>query len=490
MLLHDVLMSRRTDATRGPVLAGAGEQRALGVADLGRRAGAYAAYYRRLGLGPGARVAILGEKSPDVVAAFIGASLAAVTYVPLDPKAHPAYWAQVMSDLGITALLSDRPGIVPSLDSVRVAGMLPEGGVEPDPVEAERQSVHDPAYILTTSGSTGRPKGVLLSHENALAFVGWAAQTVGLGPDDVVLNVSPFHFDLSVFDIYASLMSGARLIIAPAEAVMFPGELLRLIEQHRVTILYSVPTSLRPLAAANALGDADGRSLRAILYAGEPFPVPELRRLMAKLPHATFHNFFGPTETNVCLAHRFSGPPGTDTEDVPIGTPASGAGISLLDEHGAEVVDGKVGEIVVDGSTVMLGYLTAAGFEPSVRPYRTGDFAVRAANGLYYFRGRRDQQVKLRGNRVELQAIERVLQALPGADEVAVLADVDRLVAFIAGQDGLDVRDLRSACEQALPPGSVPREFHVLTELPRLSNGKLDRRQLEQRAGTRRPPAR
>lgn len=483
MLLHDLLTSHRTDVARRPVLARADERRVLSIADLKERAEAYAAYYQRLGLGPGDRVAIVADKSPDVIAAFIGASIAAVTYLPLDPKAPPAHWGQVLSDLSVNVLLSDRTASSTSLGAVRVVGMLPKEGGVPGWDKAKKQTPCEPAYILTTSGSTGRPKGVVLSHENALAFVRWAARTVELGPDDVILNVSPFHFDLSVFDVYASLMTGARLIIAPAAAAIFPGELLRLIEQHGVTILYSVPTTLRPLADANGLGGVEFRSLRAILYAGEPFPVPELRRLMRKLQHVTFHNFFGPTETNVCLAHRFLGPPGTDAEDVPIGAPASGARISLLDEAGAVVVDGEVGEIVVDGSSVMLGYLSKAGFAPAERPYRTGDFAVKAADGLYYFRGRRDQQVKVRGNRVELQAIERVLQTFPGIREVAVLVGHDRLIAFISGEDDLDVRDLRSTCAQALPPGSVPHEFQFLTGLPRLTNGKLDRQRLEQHAG-------
>jgi acyl-coenzyme A synthetase/AMP-(fatty) acid ligase len=336
----------------------------------------------------------------------------------------------------------------------------------------------DPAFILPTSGSTGAPKGVVLSHLNALAFARWAAEAVGLGPGDTVLNVAPFHFDLSVFDIYASLLRGARLVLAPPHAAKFPGELLGAIETHRVTVLYTVPTVLRLLVDAGAFADGAGRSLRTIMYAGEPFPVPALRRLMAALPHVTVHNFFGPTETNVCLAERLASAPASDDAEVPIGVPASGAHIMLVDEQGLPVSEGEIGEIQVDGPTVMLGYQTREGFAPAARPFRTGDFALRGPSGSLLFRGRRDDMVKVRGQRIELKAVEHVLQGVTGVAEVAALAVDDQLVALVAARPGVEEAALRSACRAKLPPGSMPHRFLLVEEFPRLSNGKLDRRRL------------
>ena len=163
---------------------------------------------------------------------------------------------------------------------------------------------------------------------------------------------------------------------------------------------------------------------------------------------------------------------------VPIGRPASGAGISLVDEDGAEVEPGGIGEIVVDGPTVMKGYLKAGGFEPARRPYATGDFARKGPGGVYYFCGRRDEQVKVRGVRIELAAVELALLPLDGVREAAALIVGNDLVAFVAGDQPIEAMALRSACKDALPPGAVPHKFFSLRQLPRLSNHKLDRTRL------------
>jgi clorobiocin biosynthesis protein CloN4 len=259
---------------------------------------------------------------------------------------------------------------------------------------------------------------------------------------------------------------------------MFPGELINAIETNRVTVLYSVPAVLRLLLDSGAFADGAGRSLRTIMYAGEPFPVPALRGLMAALPHVDFYNFFGPTETNVCLAERIAEPPASDDVEVPIGVSASGAQIALVDDHGRPAGDGEVGEIVVDGPTVMLGYQTARGFAPAARPFRTGDFALRGASGSLLFRGRRDDMVKVGGHRIELKAVQSVLERVPGVAEVAVLPIHDQLVALVAAPKGVEVAALRMACRASLPPGSMPHRFLLVEGFPRLSNGKLDRRRL------------
>ena len=487
MLLHEVLGFDRIDDGAGDraVLVPADGGPGMSLAQIRRHAAATAARLGELGVRPGERIAILGEKTPEVVAAFLGASLAGAVYVPLDPAAGSAYWSRLLEDLEIRVLLARDPGMVGDLAPVRAVALPIFGTRETTPQFAQSphilpasRSENDPAYVLPTSGSTGAPKGVVLSHLNALAFVRWAADAVELGPGDTVLNVAPFHFDLSVFDIYASLLRGARLVLAPPEAAMFPGELINAIEDHGVTVLYTVPTVLRLLLDAGAFADGAGRTLRTIMYAGEPFPVPALRRLMAVLPHVTVHNFFGPTETNVCLAERLRAAPSSDEAEVPIGVPASEARIVLVDEHGAPVGDGEAGEILVDGPTVMLGYQTASGFAPAARPFRTGDFALRSASGSLLFRGRRDDMVKVRGQRIELKAVERVLERVPGVAEAAALAAGDQLVAYVAARKGLEEAALRSACRTSLPPGSMPHRFLLVEDFPRLSNGKLDRRRL------------
>lgn len=494
MLLHEVLGSAGRDERDRFAVVPADGGPGVGRADLARRASAIAAALGQLGLGRGDRIAVLAEKTPEVIAAFLGASQAGIVYVPLDPAAGEAYWARILKELGIGVVLAREPERVSALEGVRIVAL---GGIgEPRGAEPSSKGLEgvppsrpetDAAYVLPTSGTTGTPKGVVLSHLNALAFARWAADAVGLGPEDTVLSVAPFHFDLSVFDIYASLLAGSRLVLAPPHAATFPGEMIGAIEDHGVTVLYTVPTVLRLLLDAGAFADGAGRSLRTIMYAGEPFPVPALRRLMAALPHVTFHNFFGPTETNVCLAERLDAPPSRDDAEVPIGTAASGARIVLADERGAPVGDGEVGEIVVDGPTVMLGYLTASGFAPAARPYPTGDFAQRGSSGSLLFRGRRDDMVKVRGQRIELKAVERVLERVAGVGEVTALAVDDELVALVAGAK-VDEAALRSACREGLPPGSMPHRFLIMDSFPRLSNGKLDRRQLTAEAARLRAP--
>lgn len=446
---------------------------------LMRMAEAVAARLSAAALVPGDRVAVLAPKSPETIAAFLGASLAGIVFVPLDSKAAPDYWRAVMLDLQVRALLTDRTMEACAFSPVPVLPLASTAGeshsdVATAPWRLQSRNVHDDAYILTTSGSTGRPKGVLLSHENALAFVDWAIREIALTSEDTVLSIAPFHFDLSVFDIYASLQQRARLVLAPELAATFPGLIVEAIETHRVSVLYTVPSILRTLHDTGAFAGAAAESLRVIIYAGEPFPAPALASLMRALPHVTFHNFFGPTETNVCLAHRFTAPP-ADGADVPIGRPASFAAIHLADASGAHVRGGATGEILVDGPTIMKGYITANGFTPAPRPFPTGDFARRGLDGALYFCGRRDQQVKVRGMRIELPAVDEALLAHPGVKEAATFVIGQDLVACVATAMPIDAAALAAHCRSRLPSGSQPHRIVKLASFPRLSNGKVDR---------------
>ncbi len=487
MLLHEVIDGPLAD--RGSEPAVIGEGMSSSYADLAQRACAQMIRLQDIGLTAGDRIAVIAQKSPDVIAAFLGAARAGITYAPLDTQASPSYWAMVLKDFEISHVLSDIPGLADQLGPVWVHDVALETAPDARAIEqcaplSAPRTPDDDAYILTTSGSTGRPKGVLLSHRNALAFVNWAAQETSLGPEDTLLSVAPFHFDLSVFDIYGGLSRGARIVLAPGTATTFPGQLIEAIERHRVTVLYTVPTVLRILLEADAFADGAGTSLRSIIYAGEPFAPRPLAQLMRALPDATVFNFFGPTETNVCLAHRFAGPP-DPAQEIPIGRPASDATIKLVDDAGEEVAKGEIGQIQVDGPTVMKGYLTADGFVPAARPYPTGDFAQQGADGAYYFRGRRDQQVKVRGLRIELGSVENALLHADGVKEAVAFVAGNDLVAFVGGDPALDTRLLGKICAKYLSSGAVPHRIVAVSKLPRLSNGKLDLARLRAMAAER-----
>lgn len=466
---------------------GSATEVAIATADRTTSRGAFrtmaesvAARLQEAGLKPGDRVALLAGNTPEALAAMMGASLAGIVYLPLDANAEPSYWRMVIAELGVAALITDRPVVLDDMPGLRIVPLQTavaatalqqtKGGAIP-PVPSGSA---EPAYILTTSGSTGRPKGVLTSHENAHSFIDWSVRRLGIGPQDVVLGTAPIHFAWSTFHLFGALYGGARLVLAGDEAPRFPGMLLEAIEAHGVTVFSTVPTVLAAMLQVGAFETGAARSLRAITYSGEPIPPATLGRVMRALPHVQFHNFFGSTETKVILTNHVDTPPSGDAE-VALGSPASFAGVSLVDEQGQEVPDGEVGRICVDGPSVMMGYVTAEGLEPAPRPFVMGDYAQKGPDGLFYYRGRRDQQVKVRGNRISLPAVDAALLACPDVEEAVTFAVGQDLVGCICAKGPLQQATLAAACRARLPASSQPHRYVVLTEFPRLSNGKVDR---------------
>src|SRR5262249_21575276 len=248
-------------------------------------------------------------------------------------------------------------------------------------------------YLLYTSGSTGNPKGVILSHRNAMTFVEWGADTFGVTEQDRLSNHAPLHFDLSVFDIYVALRCGACVDLVPDEIAPFPIELARWIEAERISIWYSVPSALTRLLLHGQLERFEYTALRHVLFAGEVFPVKYLRDVMSRLPHGTFSNLYGPTETNVCTYYTVPRLAPDRTEEIPIGRACANTEVFAVDETGRVVGPGETGELLVRSPTVMLGYwglpektaqvlvanpLQSAYHEPV---YRTGDFVRPTADG-------------------------------------------------------------------------------------------------------------
>lgn len=479
MLLEEcVASSTAAEASMIAVIGGDGATTTRG--ELRHMAEAVAARLTAAGLRPADRVAVLGRRSAETIAALIGAAMAGVVYVPLDPNAEPSYWRSVIDDLGVRALLAEGPlpaGHAISIPVLAVAAPVerlpvncPDGHVQP----RQGRQPGDDLFVLTTSGSTGRPKGVLHSHHSTMAAVQWIVQALGIGPGDVVLGTAPVHFAYSIVDIYSALLAKARLVLAPEPAVTFPGLLTEAIERNEVSVMCTVPTVLRTLLEVGAFTGGSTRSLRAITYAGEPFQAPALARVMRALPHVEFFNLLGSTETQAILSHRFAMPPADDAE-LPLGRPSSYAEVRLLDDEGAAVPAGEIGEIAVSGPTVMKGYVSAEGFVPAAEPYRTGDFARLAADGLHYYCGRRDQQVKVRGVRIVLPAVERALLACPGVKDAAAFVIGQDLVACVSADPIPSHADLAASCRQRLPSLSQPHRFVTVASFPQLSNGKLDR---------------
>ncbi len=514
-LLHHGL--ERSAATSPDAPAVLSRDRTLSYGELDARANQLAAVLGRHDVAPGDRVALYLDKSVESVVAVYAALKAGAAYVPLDPSAPASRLALIASDCRVRCLISGRekarnwPALVAGsgVETIIVLNatgdeMQPRAGAlvvgtealptAPRAAPTVPTVSQDLAYILYTSGSTGVPKGVMLSHANALCFVDWAVPTFGVGPGDRLSSHAPFHFDLSIFDLFAASVAGAAVVLVPPDVSVFPVEVARFITEHRISIWYSVPSVLSMLVLRGGLETHALPSLRTVLFAGEVFPAKYLRQLMALLPHVRFCNLYGPTETNVCTWLDVAPLPPDQTEPVPIGRAIDDTDAFAITEDGHRAQAGAEGELHVRGGTVMRGYwgdpartdlvLVADPSGVAQGPvYRTGDLVRARADGGFEFLGRRDAQVKSRGYRIELGDIETALDAVPDVIECAAVAVPDEIVtnrihAFVVVAPGVTATDLVAACSTRLPRYMVPERFELRASLPKTSTGKVDRRSL------------
>ena len=484
----------------------------------------------RLGVAPGDRVGILAPKSAAAVIGVYGALKAGACYVPLDPKAPAGRLSHIVRDSGAAVIVADEAkapqaaalaGSLPRPRGVVVASAAgrPEreetaaspaqgaaivawaavAGESGEPLAEERAIETDLAYILYTSGSTGTPKGVMISHRNSLTFVEWATAAAGLSEQDRVCSPAPLHFDLSVFDVFATSRAAACLAVLPDGAATFPVSIARWLEAEKISVLYSVPLVLTLLASYGGLEQLDLSALRMVIFAGEVFPPKHLARLMAKLPHSRFLNWYGPTETNVCTAFEVS-PGWAGDQPVPIGKACANTEVFAVTSEGRRVPGpGEAGELYVRGPSLMRGYWgqpakTSEALVPNPfragsdeLVYRTGDLVTLEPDGNYAYLGRRDSMVKVRGYRVELGEVEATLHRHPAIREAAVLPVQrellgGRLLAVITadGAGDLTREGVLDHCRQWLPEYMVPDLVEFREELPRTSTGKVDRAGLAQ----------
>jgi amino acid adenylation domain-containing protein len=483
--------------------------RSLTYAELDRAADRVATRLARWGVGRGDRVGLWLPKGIEAVAAIHGILRAGAAYVPIDPTAPAARGAGIAAEARVRAMVVadglasalDRfehgPGPRPRRIVVGEAADLAPGDAAWDEVQADDSPTplppprlaDDPAYILYTSGSTGTPKGVLLSHANAFCFLGWCDRTLGLRPEDRFGSHAPFHFDLSIFDLFASCRLGAMLALVGEALGKDPARLGPFLSERRIDVWYSAPTVLALLAERGGLDRPGARAPRLVLFAGEVFPIRPLRRLRTLWPDAALWNLYGPTETNVCTAFPI---PATIPVDrvapFPIGRVCPPLRARVVDEEGRDVGPGAEGELVVAGPGVMRGYfgrpdLSAGAFlvdGDGVPWYRTGDRVIDDGMGCYSFRGRRDRMVKKRGYRIELGEVESALDRHDDVERSAVVARCDEsgtsIAAFVALKPGRkkSIIAMKRHCTLSLPHYMVPDSIAFLPALPATSTDKVD----------------
>lgn len=411
-------------------------------------------------------------------------------------KLHQALTA-ALPTLPPCCLLLDNLQPYPSPPQVEAGSDLAEtkitrGDTVPAPTWGESEWGEALAYILYTSGSTGQPKGVMISQRAALSFVNWAAEYVGLHAGDRVASHAPFHFDLSIFDLFATFKAGATLMLVPPELSIFPRNLADWIEQMGITIWYSVPSVLTRLVLHGGLERYSFTHLRQMLFAGEVFPITHLRQLQRLMPHAHYHNLYGATETNVCTAYRVATIPADQTAPVSIGRACAGCELFVLNDQGQPCQVGEVGTLYVGGASLMQGYwglpaqtdavLRPHPKVPGTKVYCTGDLVYQAADGNYHFCGRRDAQVKSRGYRIELGEIEVSLHTHPAVAEAVVVARPDaemgtllKAIVVVRGGDNVTAADLTRFCAERLPAYMLPSIIEFRPHLPVTATGKIDR---------------
>ena len=457
------------------------------------------------GVRRGDRVGLCAPKSATCVAAIHGILGCGAAYIPVDAGSPASRNASIFADCGAVALILARPLVEPLLaamghQDLRVAADLGDDlvlvGPAGSPGSDDGQVVPDDvAYILYTSGSTGMPKGVVHTHSSARAFVDWCSETFAPTADDRFSSHAPFHFDLSILDLYVSLAAGAAVVVIDDATGKQPLRLAPLIEERRITIWYSTPSALRLLAGYGKLDKHDHSSLRLVLFAGEVFPVAALRALKNHWPRPRYFNLYGPTETNVCTYYPI--PDELDaarTSPYPIGGACAGNRARVVDLDDNDVAFGTEGELLISGPTVMKEYWnlparTASAFltDGPERWYRTGDIVRETVQDGFVFHGRRDRMVKRRGFRVELGEIEAALGRHQSIEDCAVMAMPDdesgvRIEAALVSNVGKkpSLVELKQYCASVLPLYMVPDRFTFRDSIPQTSTGKTDYQRLRE----------
>jgi D-alanine--poly(phosphoribitol) ligase subunit 1 len=463
-------------------------ERTLTFGELTRRSDALAAWLQGEFGDDRSPVAVHGHKEPEMLIAFLGTVKSGRPYVPID-AAIPAQRVERIVASAKAAI---------TLTPERIAQLSSAGAT----ANCQRVKAGDPFYVIFTSGSTGEPKGVVITLANLTAFVDWMTGEQRFAErTETFLNQAPFSFDLSVMDLYLSLVTGATLFSVTKDDIANLKALYEKLARSGVTTWVSTPSFAQMCLIERGFTEAMLPRLQRFLFCGETLAPETASQLLERFPHAAVWNTYGPTEATVATSSiRIDRDVIAQHSPLPIGYPMPGTRLLICDENGAPVASGERGELVIAGPNVSPGYLgrddlTARAFSrrDGVRAYRTGDWA-RERDGLFFCDGRMDGQIKLFGYRIELGDLEANLRALPEIADAVVLpvqkgGKIDSLAAFVvlsgekSGSDFEMSARLKTQLAERLPAYMLPRKFQFLDAFPMTANGKADRRALAERLG-------
>lgn len=517
---HLIHLAVETFAAKTPdAPAVVGSRETLSYAALRQRAWKLARLLTESGFSRGARGGILIDGSVDCITAMLGVMRADGCYLPLGVNNPPARLARVLADACPEALFTTRDMLPVLAEAVAECGLKPrivtvmdgpppadpppglaaadlvagldeiESAPEPGP---QRNISQDLAYLLYTSGSTGRPKGVMVRHANVRAYLDWFVERLAIRPGDRLSNHASPTFDISVQDIHGAFFAGAS--VHPLETQgekAFPGPFIR---KRAITCWNSVPSVISMMVKTRQLAPGAFPELRAAIFAGEPLLPGMAQAWREALPRCAMYNFYGPTESTIVVAHHAIDAV-TPGRPIPIGRPTAQTECLILDRDNRPAQPGVVGRLVIRGGQVTAGYWrdpekTARVFMPNpLDPelgdmvYDTGDLAQADEEGVLYYMGRADNQVKIRGQRVELEDVEAALGSLPGVLETVAFMLPGRAEPELAAAVSGPAREapraeeaILNAVSRMLPPYMVPQRVFFFRELPRNANGKVDRR--------------
>ena len=463
------------------------------------------------------RVGILASRSLATYTGILGTCWAGGTYVPISPKLPEDRLIQLLHCIRADALIVDSaslplltnrvlrhcpkfllaPELATSIESeldrhttliLAAQDALPAFDQEDQPVPLAPDDV---AYIIFTSGTTGIPKGVMIPASAVAHFVSVMQDRYQLVPSDRVAGMTEITFDISVFDLFVTWNCAAALLVVPATQLMAPAGF---VQRQKCSIIFTVPSVIAGMQKMKMLAPACMPTLRYSFFAGEPLPVVSASAWQQAASNSFVDDLFGPTEaTVVCIGQRFFGPENATPKRgvVAIGTPFAGMEAAIVDSSLQFLPDGEQGELLLGGPQLSSGYFGAEDLSRVTFPvrdgkrwYRTGDLAYRDSSQIFHHLGRIDNQVKVRGLRVELEEVEAYLREIYRTDSVAAVAwpmdhgSANGIVAFVSGHIAVDDPVLRAQIKNRLPSYMVPSEIRSIDSLPLNANGKVNRHQL------------